>query len=71
MLTTSACSLQLTYANDPTILCWETGNELKDAPASWTSDITSYIKGLAPNQLVMDGSYGPQKDALALDTVDM
>lgn len=63
--------MQLPYANDPTIMCWETGNELKGAPASWTSDISGYIKGLAPNQLVMDGSYGPQKDALDLPTVDI
>lgn len=62
---------QISYANDPTILAWETGNELKGAPAAWTSDITSYIKALAPQQLTMDGSYGPQEDALSLASVDI
>ncbi|ORY88384.1 glycoside hydrolase superfamily [Leucosporidium creatinivorum] len=55
----------LTYAQDPTIMMWETGNELgayigKEGypPATWTSSITSYIKSIAPNQLIMDGSDG-------------
>ncbi|CEQ41442.1 SPOSA6832_03175 [Sporobolomyces salmonicolor] len=44
---------------------WETGNELGGymlgggaPPASWTKDIASYIKSLAPNHLVVDGSDG-------------
>ena len=56
---------------DPAILAWETGNELQSVPIEWTSDITSYIKSLAPNHLTMDGSYGVQADALDLDTVDL
>lgn len=61
----------IAYHQDPTILAWETGNELKDPPATWTSDITSYIKALAPQQLTMDGSYGVQRDALGLSSVDI
>lgn len=61
----------LAYSQDPTILAWETGNELKNVPSEWTSEITSYIKAIAPQQLTMDGSYGVQKDALDLPTVDM
>jgi hypothetical protein len=42
------------YADDPTILCWETGNELK-APDSWTRKVTAYIKSLDDKHLVLDG----------------
>lgn len=61
----------VTYGNDATVMAWETGNELDDPPANWTDSIASYIKALAPSQLVMDGSYGVQKDALDLDSVDL
>ncbi|GAA5840838.1 hypothetical protein JCM9279_001235 [Rhodotorula babjevae] len=51
--------------DDPTIMAWETGNELGGymlgggaPPASWTKDIASYIKKLAPNHLVADGTDG-------------
>ena len=44
---------------------WETGNELGGymlgggaPPAAWTKDIASYIKKLAPNHLVADGTDG-------------
>ncbi|EGG11181.1 uncharacterized protein MELLADRAFT_102780 [Melampsora larici-populina 98AG31] len=61
------------YGLDDTFLCFETGNkmdwtelifndnsttnDLRPAPANWTIDITQHIKLLAPNTLVMDGSY--------------
>jgi hypothetical protein len=44
------------YKNDKAILCWETGNELT-SPASWTINITRYIKSLDKNHLIMDGFY--------------
>ncbi|BGO96958.1 hypothetical protein NBRC10513v2_002556 [Rhodotorula toruloides] len=51
--------------DDPTILAWETGNELGGymlgggaPPAPWTKSIATYIKSLAPNHLVADGSDG-------------
>jgi hypothetical protein len=51
------------YKDDPTILCWETGNELFQTtgtrtPAQWTIDVARYIKSLDSRHLVMDGSYG-------------
>jgi len=61
----------VSYSADPTILAWETGNELNSPPAAWTSDVTSFIKALAPNHLTIDGSYGVQSDALFLETVDI
>lgn len=64
-------SPQIRNSEEPTIIAWETGNELEGAPAEWTSDITSYIKSLSSQQLTIDGSYGVQKAALDLDTVDI
>jgi hypothetical protein len=56
----------LAYDRDPTIMGWETGNEVwcqtctsevqKDqVETSWTDTIGGYIKTLAPQQLVVDG----------------
>jgi len=45
------------YKNDPTILAWETGNELQP-PTSWTQTISTYIKSIDHNHLVMDGKSG-------------
>jgi hypothetical protein len=43
--------------DDPTILAWETGNEIFDVPTTWTETIASYIKtDLHAKQLVSDGS---------------
>lgn len=49
----------LTYAEDPTIFAYETGNELlgpiwgdMNSPADWVQDIAKYIKSLAPQKLV-------------------
>ncbi|GAA5869600.1 hypothetical protein JCM3774_005491 [Rhodotorula dairenensis] len=50
---------------DPTVLGFETGNELGgymlgggSPPASWTKDIAAHIKSLAPNALILDGTDG-------------
>lgn len=68
----------LTYAEDPTIFAYETGNELggpifgdEDVPVSWTSEISAYIKQLAPNKLVIDGTYGINLTHLDISTVDI
>jgi len=55
------------YGDDNTILAFETGNELnwgsyanissQPAPAQWTIEISRHLKRLAPNILVMDGSF--------------
>ena len=45
--------------DDPTIMAWETGNELYTATDTWTEMIAQYIKSIAPDQLVSDGKpYG-------------
>ena len=52
------------YGADPTILAWETGNELqyslrgnKPPPGDWTVEIARHLKSLAPRTLVLDGSF--------------
>lgn len=67
----------LTYAQDPTIFAYETGNELTDknggtdVPAEWLDEIASFIKHLAPNKLVVDGTYGINETHLPISTVDI
>jgi len=68
----------LSYAEDPTIFAYETGNELggtnfgdMDVPNEWTTEISSYVKSLAPNKLVVDGTYGVNKSHLSIDTIDI
>ena len=55
----------LSYADDPTIIGYETGNELngiawgdKDVPVEWIVEICCLIKGLGPKKLCIDGMYG-------------
>ncbi|TFY81777.1 hypothetical protein EWM64_g2234 [Hericium alpestre] len=61
--------------DDPTILGWESGNELAavlfgdgPAPPAWTKEIGQLVKSLAPRQLFMDGSYGIFPDSGQLET---
>ncbi|KAK5704510.1 hypothetical protein LTR17_021818 [Elasticomyces elasticus] len=68
----------LTYAEDPTIFAYETGNELggpvfgdMDVPVSWTNEICSYIKQLGPHKLCIDGTYGVNKTHLNIASVDI
>ncbi|KAH6574532.1 hypothetical protein BASA50_007699 [Batrachochytrium salamandrivorans] len=51
------------YGNDSSILGWQTGNELgswegQPPPAAWTIEIARFIKSLAPNTMVIDGTMG-------------
>ena len=60
----------IAYKDDPTIMAWETGNELVP-PASWTQLISGYMKSLDSKHLVIDGRYSIDRDTLALTTVDI
>jgi mannan endo-1,4-beta-mannosidase len=57
--------------DDPTIMAWETGNELftwnGNWSQEWTHDIALYIKHLAPQQLVADGRVSTQDHAFSED----
>ena len=58
------------YKDDPTILAWETGNELQP-PTSWTQTISTYIKSIDRNHLVIDGREGIDPNAAHLTNVDI
>jgi hypothetical protein len=45
----------IAYKDDPTILGWETGNEIKP-PQEWTRRIAAFIKGIDDKHLVIDGN---------------
>jgi hypothetical protein len=63
--------------NNPTIMSWETGNELSYGLGGaaeftkWTSTISTYIKSIAPNQLVADGLDTLDAGNLKLPNVDI
>ncbi|KAJ9156952.1 Glycoside hydrolase [Coniochaeta hoffmannii] len=68
----------VSYANDPTIFAYETGNELcgpvwgdMDVPASWVHEIGYYVKTLAPDKLFVDGTYGVNRTHLRVPEVDI
>jgi mannan endo-1,4-beta-mannosidase len=45
------------YKDDPTVMAWETGNELWTANPTWTQDFAAYLKHtVGVRQLVADGS---------------
>jgi mannan endo-1,4-beta-mannosidase len=61
--------------DDPTIMAWETGNEIWDATDAWTADIATYLKSLAPRHLVSDGSAATglrlTQSRVAIEAVDI
>lgn len=91
--------MQLTMGEDPTIMAFETGNEVGGstehvkaitAPiltlcaqlggyggsnypptVEWTTAIATHIKSLAPNTLIIDGTYGVRKENLAITGIDI
>jgi hypothetical protein len=56
--------------DDPTILAWETGNEIYP-PTTWTATIAGYLKSIDKNHLVVDGHYGVDEAALSLADIDL
>ncbi|KAK4055790.1 hypothetical protein OIV83_000337 [Microbotryomycetes sp. JL201] len=68
----------LTMAQEPTIMAFETGNELggwsgkhHPPPVEWTQSIADLLKTLAPDTLVVSGTYGVRKDELGIDNIDI
>ncbi|KAI0136507.1 glycoside hydrolase [Xylariales sp. AK1849] len=68
----------LTYAEDPTIFAYETGNELQgpvsgdlDCPADWVQDIAAFVKSLAPSKLIVDGTAGVNKTHFEIKEIDL
>lgn len=60
------------YGEDPSVLAWETGNELRDAPDAWTRDVARLLHEHAPGHLVAAGSRSGIPDGLlGIEEVDM
>src|SRR3989442_20597 len=60
----------IAYKDDPTIIRWKTGNELQP-PTSWTQAISTYIKRVDKNHLIIDGRAGIDPNAARLTNVDI
>lgn len=45
------------YKDEPAIMAWETGNELRDSTQDFVQQTAAHIKSLDPNHLVVDGTY--------------
>lgn len=60
----------LAMKDDPTIMAFETGNELKDPPIEWTTQVSKRLKQLS-DALVVDGQYGVNKAVASVDSVDI
>ncbi|GAA5848735.1 hypothetical protein JCM9279_002928 [Rhodotorula babjevae] len=78
LLTHTSPYTNLTMATDATVLAFETGNELggwtgdvSPPPPEWTTAVADLLHELAPETLVLSGSYGVRKDELEIDDVDM
>jgi hypothetical protein len=67
------------YKNDKSILCWELGNELVPGTDvdTWVGTMSSYLKGLDSNHLIMDGEVNPTLSnpvnpvTMAYSTIDL
>ena len=61
------------YKDDPTVLAWETGNELH-SPEVWTREMAAYVKALNGNHLLIDGYHTSELEpnqVLAQPHIDM
>ena len=58
------------YKKDPTIMAWETGNELYPS-TRWTQTISTFIKSIDQHHLVIDGSARIDPNAASLTNVDI
>ncbi|SCF00026.1 carbohydrate binding domain-containing protein [Micromonospora mirobrigensis] len=60
------------YADDPTIMAWELGNELNGMTPEWVNDNARFVKSIARRQLVAAGSQtGVDPAVLASPYVDI
>ncbi|MEM7132297.1 MAG: cellulase family glycosylhydrolase [Chloroflexota bacterium] len=58
----------ISYRDEPTILAWELGNELRDRGQNaqnllaWHKEMATFLKNIAPNHLIADGGEGYDDD---------
>ncbi|HEX8632292.1 MAG TPA: cellulase family glycosylhydrolase, partial [Catenuloplanes sp.] len=59
------------YADEPTVLAWELGNELEGMTPQWVDTISAYLHELAPRHLVAAPGVSPATlDSAQVDIVD-
>ena len=61
------------YRNDPAILAWQAGNELREGPIEWEREISHYIKSLDRHHLIISGNdvHGIEPDRAAIPEIDI
>jgi len=61
------------YRDDPTILAWQPGNELRDAPIEWEREIARYIKSLDAHHLVISSNdfHSVEAERAAIPEIDI
>lgn len=45
----------IVYKDDPAILAWELGNELRSAPDAWIAEMAAHVKSIDGNHLLLSG----------------
>ncbi|MBB3113708.1 mannan endo-1,4-beta-mannosidase [Paenibacillus phyllosphaerae] len=62
----------IAYKDDPTIMAWELGNELNNAPVEWVRRIVRHVKSLDRNHLVAHGKqFQLDADKLQIEELDI
>jgi hypothetical protein len=59
------------YKDDPAILAWELGNELRSATDAWITEMSAYVKSIDQNHLLMSGRDEVTDHDLRSDTIDL
>ncbi len=67
------------YKDDPSVICWETGNELAaydstsapKFPQAWTTEMAAHVKSLGVNQLLLDGKMDATSESLKDPNIDI
>ena len=61
------------YKDDPTILAWQPGNELRDAPIEWEREIARYIKSLDAHHLILSSNdfHSVEPERAAIPEIDI
>ena len=61
------------YRDDPSILAWQPGNEMRDAPIEWEREIAHYIKSLDRHHLIISSNdvHGVETDRATIPEIDI
>ena len=64
---------KIAYRDDPTIMAWETGNELRESTAAWDREMAAYVKSIDQNHLVLNGNdlLGADDERVTIPEIDI